>query len=122
MGDSGRLFDDAQPGIMLLRVVTRVGQSVQPDGCSEVILATITRTFGLTARSFIRIAVYALRMFAGAMLFQTSLVPKCISTMSAGRPSSQVARSRESATNGSFGSAPPGRTPLPAALRMSVTM
>src|SRR3982750_4630042 len=122
MGDRGVLFDDAQPGIMLLRVVTRVGQSLHPDGCSEVILATITRTFRLTARSFITIAVYALRMLAGAMLFQTSLVPKCISTMSAGRPSSQVARSRESETNGSFGSPPLGFTPVPAAFRMSVTM
>ena len=61
-------------------------------------------------------------MFVGVKLFQTSLVPKCISTMSAGRPSNQVARSRASDTNGSLESAPPGRTPVPAALRMSVTM
>src|SRR6478672_208664 len=105
---------------MLLRFVTRVGQSLQPDGCSEVICAIITRTFGFTIRSLFRIAVYAERIVAGAMLFQTSLVPKCMSTMSAGRLSNQVARSRESDTYGSVESAPPGRTPLPAALRMSV--
>src|SRR5262245_64892173 len=122
MGDAVVLFAVAHAGIMAFSVVTRVGQSVQPDGISEVICATMMRTFGLTMRSLFTIVRYAFRMLAGAMLFQTSLVPKCISTMSAGRPSSQVARSRESDTKGSLGSAPAGRMPEPAVLRMSVTM
>src|SRR3954471_6424023 len=115
IGDAAVLLLAAQAGICASRFCARVGQSLQPDGCSGMICATITRTFGFTVRTLFRIAVYAFRMFAGVKLFQTSFVPKCISTMSAGRPSNQVARSRASETYGSLPSAPPGRVPVPAA-------
>ena len=111
----------AQAGMAALSACTPARQPEQPDGLSGVICATRTTTFGLLARSRVRIAVYASRMFCGDLLFQTSFVPMCMSTTSAGCPSNQVARSFAEASNGSVGSAPPGR-PVLVALRMSVTM
>src|SRR6185436_2229189 len=121
MGDAAVLLVVAQPGICAFRFCARVVQSLQPDGVSGMTCATITRTFGLAPRSRPRIVVYALRISAGALLLQRSLVAKCSRTMSAGLPSNQVARSRASDRYGSFVSAPLGRTPVPAALSTSVT-
>src|SRR4026207_635983 len=104
MGDAAVLLVVAQPGICAFRFCARVVRSLQADGCSGMICATITRTFGLAPRRRPRIVVYALRISDGDLLFQTSLVAKCSSTMSAGLPSNEVARSRASDTNGSLAS------------------
>src|SRR5262245_45993590 len=116
MGDAAVLLVVAQPGICAFRFCARVVQSLQPDGVSGLTWAPSTRTFGLARRGRPRIVVYAFKISAGVLLLHRSLVAKCNSTMSAGLPSNQVARSRASDTYGSFASAPLGRTPVPAAL------
>ena len=64
-GDAAVTRSPAQVGIIAFSVVTRAGQVEQPDGFSDMICATSTRTFGFAPRSRPRIVVYALRICRG---------------------------------------------------------
>src|SRR5215471_8444159 len=98
----------------LLSAWTRGSHTSNVQYCQAMggICATIIWTLGLLARSRVRIAVNASKIMVAGLLFETSLVPKFISTRSVGWPSNQVARSCADDMNGSLESAPPGRPVL----------
>src|SRR5690242_18606909 len=82
IGDWAVVCALAQAGIAALRFTTRWPQSVQLLGFIGMICATRIFMFGLLARIWLTIVVYASRIVAGAMLLHTSFVPRCMMTTS----------------------------------------
>ena len=81
-GDWAVVLPAAQAGMALLSAATPGGHHVQPPGVIGMIWATRIFMLGLLARIWSTSVPYAARIVAAGMLFQTSLVPRCMSTMS----------------------------------------